>query len=116
MSCIEGAARDRLLGRAARRQSFRVQSWSSQPHPREEEVMARKVTTTYECDRCGISVASATELQRFVLEQRNRGRRLSPVVVSDFCSDCEGEFLAAVEPFFVAEMLPELYSMRREED
>ena len=77
--------------------------------------MARKVTTEYTCDRCGVKVKISRELQRFKFEKINRGRKYGPVVFADLCSPCESELLASLESFFAGENLPELHAMSREE-
>lgn len=75
----------------------------------------RKVTTEYVCDSCGAEVESAKDLQKFALERVARGRKFGPRAISDLCDDCEARLLAAVEPLFPGEEIPDLQAMRREE-
>ena len=53
--------------------------------------MGRKVTTVYECDRCGFSGDKASILRRLRVEAyRTLGfTNLSGAVTLDVCQDCE---------------------------
>jgi hypothetical protein len=76
----------------------------------------RKVTTEFSCDRCGLKIKSAKQLQRFQIVQVKYRRMNDEYVSADLCEACESELLAAVEPFFGSADLPTLHAMSRSED
>jgi predicted RNA-binding Zn-ribbon protein involved in translation (DUF1610 family) len=61
--------------------------------------MAKKTTTTYECDGCGQEAEKASALRRFIVAEKTLDNRVAvEAAQTELCVSCEKGLHAALKP------------------